>query len=50
MKKNFSDPKILTGGIDIKQWNKHSKEEHRLALSKDWYVYFSVRLFKGLKH
>lgn len=43
MKNNFSKPKIYTGGVDISQWNKLSKSEKELALSKDWYVYFKFR-------
>lgn len=40
MKPNYSKPLIYTGGIDIFQWNKLSKNEKETALSKDWYVYF----------
>ena len=43
MKNNFSEPKIFTGGIDMKHWNRHSKDEQKIAMSKDWYVYFSFR-------
>lgn len=43
MKNNFSKPKIYTGGIAISSWNKLSKLEKELALSKDWYVYFNFR-------
>ena len=43
MKSNFSEPKIYTGGIDINQWNKYSKEEQQIALSKDWYIRFAFR-------
>ena len=43
MKNNFSKPKIYTGGLDISLWNKLSKAEKELALSKDWYVYFKFR-------
>ncbi len=43
MKNAFSKPKIYTGGVDIRQWNKLSKSEKELALGKDWYVYFKYR-------
>ncbi|RAR51058.1 tyrosine-type recombinase/integrase [Flavobacterium lacus] len=43
MKPNFSKPLIYTGGQDINQWNKLSKKEKEVALSKDWYVYFKFR-------
>lgn len=40
---NYSKPLIYTGGQDINQWNKLSKKEKEVALSKDWYVYFKFR-------
>jgi integrase len=43
MKLNYSEPKIFTGGVDIAQWNKLSKEEQKAALEKDWYLYYSFR-------
>ena len=43
MKLNYSEPKIFTGGVDISQWNKLSKEEQKAALEKDWYIYYSFR-------
>lgn len=43
MKINYSEPKIYTGGVDIKLWNKLSNKEKTAALNKDWYVYFSFR-------
>ena len=43
MKNEFSKPKIYTGGVNILQWNKLSKAEKDIALSKDWYVYFKFR-------
>ena len=49
MKKNFSEPKIYSGGVEIKQWAKISKEQQRTALSKDWYVYFTFRNPKTAK-
>ncbi|WP_284651331.1 tyrosine-type recombinase/integrase [Flavobacterium terrisoli] len=42
-KKNFSSPKIFTGGVDVLQWNKLSKEEKEKALAKSWYIYYSCR-------
>lgn len=39
-KKNFSLPRIYTGGVDITLWNELSKEEQNKALSKDWYIYY----------
>jgi integrase len=39
-KKNFSEPKIYTGGVDITLWNELSKEEQSQAISKDWYIYY----------
>jgi integrase len=43
MKRNFSDPKIFTGGIDVSGWSKLSPGEQKNALAKDWYVYFPFR-------
>jgi integrase len=43
MKNEFSKPKIYTGGVNVLQWNKLSKSDKDLALSKDWYVYFRFR-------
>ena len=42
-KRNFSLPKIYTGGIDITNWINYSKEEQDTALKKDWYIYYSYR-------
>jgi hypothetical protein len=39
-KKNFSQPKIYSGGVDITLWNELSKEEQNNAISKDWYIYY----------
>lgn len=47
MKKKFSEPKIYTGGINIKDWNKLKKAEKQQALSKEWYVYYSFRQEDG---
>lgn len=43
MKLNYNEPKIFTGGVDIAKWNKLKKSEQKLALSKDWYLYYSFR-------
>ena len=43
MKPNYNEPKIYTGGVDVKQWSKLSKKEQINALKKDWYVYYSFR-------
>ncbi len=43
MKTNYSEPKIFTGGVEFSQWNKLSKQEQNEAISKDWYVYYSIR-------
>lgn len=43
MKLNYSEPKIFTGGVDVTQWNKLSKEEQKATLEKDWYLYYSFR-------
>ncbi|WP_276165474.1 tyrosine-type recombinase/integrase [Zobellia alginiliquefaciens] len=43
MKPNFTEPKIYTGGVDVRQWSKLSKTEQKKALKKPWYVYFSFR-------
>lgn len=40
LKKNYSTPRIYTGGVDITLWNQLSKEEQNKALSKDWYIYY----------
>ena len=43
MKTNYSEPKIFTGKVDVSQWNKLSKQAQQEAISKDWYVYYSIR-------
>lgn len=43
MKLQFSEPKIFTGGVAISQWSKLSKAEQKIALNKDWYIYYSFR-------
>ena len=42
-KKNFSTPKISTGGVDISQWSKLSEAEKKNALTKNWFIYYSYR-------
>ena len=42
-KKKYSEPKLYTGGVDIKSWNKLSKKEKEAALKKQWYVRWSFR-------
>ena len=41
--KNYSEPNIYTGGVDIRLWSKLSKDEKKEALSKKWYVYYKFR-------
>jgi len=43
IKKNFSIPKISTGGVVINNWSKLSEQEKKIALSKNWYIYYSYR-------
>lgn len=43
MKKNYSEPKIFNGGVDVTKWSKLTAREKKVALSKPWYVYFSFR-------
>lgn len=43
MKSNYSGPYIYTGGVDITTWSKLSKSVKEVALSKEWYVYYSFR-------
>jgi len=49
MKSNYSEPKIFTGGIQINAWSKLSKAQQKVALSKEWYVYYSFRHSKTKK-
>ena len=42
-KRNYTEPKIYTGGIEITKWSKYSKAEQQGALEKNWFVYFSFR-------
>ena len=41
--KQFSEPKIFTGGVDLLNWHNLTLEQQEKALSKRWYVYFSYR-------
>ena len=43
MKMNYSEPKIFTGSVDISTWSSLTSQEKKIALSKDWFVYFSFR-------
>ena len=41
--KDFTAPKIFTGGVNILLWNQLNESEKANALSKSWYVYYSFR-------
>lgn len=41
--KDFTAPKIFTGGVNILLWNQLSETEKAKALSKSWYIYYSFR-------
>ena len=43
MKRNYSEPKIYTGGVDVTQWNKLTSKQKKEALEKDWFIYYSIR-------
>ena len=43
MNQPYSEPKIFTGGVSITQWKDLSSAEKKLALSKEWFVYYSYR-------
>ena len=43
MNQPYSEPKIFTGGVSITQWKDLSSVEKKLALSKEWFVYYSYR-------
>jgi integrase len=43
LKMKYSEPRFYTGGVNINSWSTYSKEEQKVALTKDWYVYFSFR-------
>lgn len=42
-KKQFTEPKIYTGGVDVSKWKQLSKEDQAKALKKAWYIYYSFR-------
>jgi integrase len=42
-KKDFSEPKIYTGGVNILLWSNLSEAEKKVALSKKWYIYYTFR-------
>jgi len=42
-KKDYSSPKIFTGGVNVMHWNQLNEAEKEKALSKSWYVYYSYR-------
>ena len=41
--KNYSVPKIFTGGVNITLWSKLSEHDKKIALAKNWYIYYSFR-------
>ena len=45
-KRNYTEPKIYTGGIEITKWSKYSKAEQQEALDK---TCLSIFLFVILK-
>lgn len=49
MKLNFTEPKIYTGGVLISEWSKLTKSEQKIALSRDWFIYYSYRNPETLK-
>ena len=42
-KKDFSEPKIYTGGVNVLLWSKLTDAEKKAALSKNWYIYYTFR-------
>lgn len=42
-KKDFSEPKIYTGGVNVLLWSKLTDVEKKVALSKNWYIYYTFR-------
>ena len=42
-KKDFSEPKIYTGGVNVLLWSKLTDAEKKVALSKNWYIYYTFR-------
>ncbi|TLF47121.1 tyrosine-type recombinase/integrase [Maribacter aurantiacus] len=43
MKLNFSEPKIYTGGVNIDDWPRLTKEQRKKAMEKQWYLYYRYR-------
>lgn len=43
MKVPYSEPKIFTGGVNILNWSKLTKAEQSMALTKEWFLYYSYR-------
>ena len=43
MNQPYSEPKIFTGGVNINHWKNLTAKEQKLALSKEWFVYYSYR-------
>ena len=43
MNQPYSEPKIFTGGVNINHWKNLTTKEKKLALSKEWFVYYSYR-------
>ena len=41
--KDFTAPKIFTGGVNILLWNQLNESEKAKALFKSWYIYYSFR-------
>ena len=39
----YSEPKIFTGEVNITQWKDFTSAEKKLALFKEWFVYYSYR-------
>ena len=42
-KRDFSIPKIYTGGLVITNWDSYASDQQQEVLKKDWYIYFSFR-------
>jgi len=43
MSQPYSEPKIFTGGVDINHWKNLTSTDQKLALSKEWFIYYSYR-------
>ncbi|CAM4175916.1 site-specific integrase [Flavobacterium antarcticum] len=42
-KRDFSIPKIYSGGLEITNWDSYTFDQQQEALKKDWYIYYSFR-------